>query len=260
MAGRLDDRVAIVIGAGQGIGAAIARRFAEQGAKLVLADANAESGARLAEALGPHAVFVKADVADPDDMTALAAQALERFGRIEILVQNAGIYPPALLADTSLSEWNKVLGVNLTGSFLAIRACLPAMRARRYGRIVLTTSITGPRVSSPGMGAYAASKAGMVGLIRTAALELAPDNITVNGIEPGNILTEGLSKGRSAGFVDNMVASIPLGRLGQPDDVAHAAVFLASDEASYITGTTIVVDGGQILPEGKDFADPATWQ
>jgi 3-oxoacyl-[acyl-carrier protein] reductase len=134
------------------------------------------------------------------------------------------------------------------------------MRAQKRGRIVLMSSITGPRVSNPGVSVYAASKAGINGFIRSAALEFAADGITVNGIEPGNILTEGLSAGRSSEFVDNMVASIPLGRLGLPEDVANAALFLASDEASYVTGTTIIVDGGQILPEAKDFRDPASWQ
>ena len=144
-----------------------------------------------------------------------------------------------------------MLGVNLRGCFLAIQACIPAMRAQAYGRIVLTSSITGPRVTSPGHGHYSASKAGINGLIRAAALELAPHGITVNGVEPGNIMTEGVSAHRSPEFVAAMERSVPLGRLGTPRDVAHAVLFLASDEAAYITGTTIIVDGGQILPEGK---------
>ena len=125
------------------------------------------------------------------------------------------------------------------------------MRAERYGRIVLTSSITGPRVAQPGHGHYSASKAGINGLIRAAAIELAPDGITVNGVEPGNIMTEGMRAERSAEYVAAMAASVPLGRLGAPRDVAHAVLFLASDEAAYVTGTTIVVDGGQILPESK---------
>jgi 3-oxoacyl-[acyl-carrier protein] reductase len=123
------------------------------------------------------------------------------------------------------------------------------MRAQRYGRIVLTSSITGPRVSSPGHGHYSASKAGVNGLTRAAAIELAPDGITVNGVEPGNILTEGMQAERSPEFIGAMERSVPLGRLGTPRDVAHTVLFLASDEAAYITGTTIIVDGGQILPE-----------
>ena len=125
------------------------------------------------------------------------------------------------------------------------------MRVQKYGRIVLTSSITGPRVYSPGHGHYAASKAGINGLIRAAAIELAPDGITVNGVEPGNIMTEGLQAERAPEYIRAMERSVPLGRLGTPRDVAHAVLFLASDEAAYITGTTIVIDGGQILPEAK---------
>jgi 3-oxoacyl-[acyl-carrier protein] reductase len=252
MTGRLDGRVAIVIGAAQGIGAAISERLSREGAQLVLADRNADRVAALAAGLDAGALPFGADLTRPDDMAALAAVTLDRFGRIDVLIQNAGIYPPSLIEDTSLEEWEAVLRVNLTGTFLATKACLPAMRAQRYGRIVFTSSITGPRVSSPGMAAYAASKAGINGFIRTAALECAPDGITVNGVEPGNIMTEGLAAGRSDDFVAGMVASIPMGRIGQPMDVAHAVLFLASEEAAFITGTTIIVDGGQILPESRD--------
>ena len=156
-----------------------------------------------------------------------------------------------MLPDIAVEEWDAVLGVNLRGCFLAIQACARPMRAQRYGRIVLTSSITGPRVSSPGHGHYSASKAGINGLIRAAAIELAPDGITVNGVEPGNILTEGMQAERSPEYIGAMARSVPLGRLGTPQDVAHAVLFLASDEAAYITGTTIVIDGGQILPEAK---------
>ena len=251
MARRLEDRVAIVIGAAQGIGAAIGQRFFLEGAKLVLADRDEAGVAALAARLGEPTVAFKADLTSQEDVDALAAYALQRFGRIDILVQNAGIYPEALISDMSLEHWNHVLGVNLTGTFLATRACLAAMRAQQKGRVVIMSSITGPRVFNPGVAAYAASKAGINGFIRTAALEFAEYGITVNGIEPGNIMTEGLTAGRSADFVADMVASIPLGRIGQPLDVANAALFLASDEAAFITGTTLIVDGGQILPEAK---------
>jgi 3-oxoacyl-[acyl-carrier protein] reductase len=252
MTGRLDGCVTIVIGAGQGIGAAISERLSLEGTKLILADRNEAQVAAVAERLGAHVTPFKADLTQPADMDALAAHALKLHDRIDILVQNAGIYPPSLIEETSLEDWERVLRVNLTGSFLATKACLPAMRRQKKGRIVFTSSITGPRVSSPGMAAYAASKAGINGFIRTAALECAPDGITVNGVEPGNIMTEGLADGRSADFVAGMVASIPLGRIGQPMDVANAVLFLASDEAAFITGTTLIVDGGQIVPEARD--------
>ena len=136
---------------------------------------------------------------------------------------------------------------------LAARSALPYMKEKGYGRMVFTSSITGPRVTSPGHGHYSASKAGINGFIKSAALEFAAHGITVNGVEPGNIMTEGMKIERSADYIRAMAESIPLGRLGAPRDVANAVAFLASDEASYITGTTIIVDGGQTLPEGKDF-------
>ncbi|MEX0860489.1 MAG: SDR family oxidoreductase, partial [Cucumibacter sp.] len=173
--------------------------------------------------------------------------------RIDTVVQNAGIFPWTLIENIEPAEWDMVLAVNLKGAFLAARAALPHMRATGYGRMIFTSSITGPRVTSPGHGHYSASKAGVNGFIRAAALEFAGYGITVNGVEPGNILTEGMKLTRSAEFIQSMQDAIPLGRLGAPRDVANACLFLASEEAGYITGTTIIVDGGQILPEGADF-------
>lgn len=253
MAGRVAGKAAIVIGAARGIGAAIAERLIEEGAQVVVADPLKAEGEATAGRLAQRgqAVFVATDVSRKESVDALVETTLQRFGRVDILVQNAGIYPYTMLADISVEEWDAVLGVNLRGCFLAIQACARPMREQGYGRIVLTSSITGPRVSSPGHGHYSASKAGINGLIRAAAIELAPSGVTVNGVEPGNILTEGMRAERSPEFIRAMEASVPLGRLGTPADVAHAVLFLASDEAAYITGTTIVIDGGQILPEAK---------
>jgi len=145
------------------------------------------------------------------------------------------------------------MGVNLRGCFNAARAALLPMKKQGSGRILFTSSITGPHVTSPGHGHYAASKAGINGFIRSAALEFSSYGINVNGVEPGNILTEAIQLHRSAAFIKNMEDAIPLARLGSPRDVANAFLFLASDDASYVTGTTIVVDGGQLLPEGADF-------
>jgi 3-oxoacyl-[acyl-carrier protein] reductase len=251
--GRVQGKVAIVIGAARGIGAAIAERLVEEGAGVVIGDRLETEGRKTAERLSSQGetLFVTVDAGEKASVDRLVAVTLERFGRIDILVQNAGIYPYTLLPDIAVEEWDAVLGVNLRGCFLAIQACIPAMGAQGYGRIVLTISITGPHVTSPGHGHYSASKAGINGLIRAAAIELAPHGITVNGIEPGNILTEGMRAERSDEFIRAMERSVPLGRLGEPRDVAHAVLFLASDEAAYITGTTIIVDGGQILPEAK---------
>jgi 3-oxoacyl-[acyl-carrier protein] reductase len=253
MAGRVDGKVAIVVGAARGIGRAIAERLLEEGARVVIADTLAGEGAAAAKRLSERgeALFVATDVGRKDAVDALIEATLARFGRVDILVQNAGIFPYTILSEIAVEEWDAVLGVNLRGCFLAIQACARPMREQGYGRIVLTSSITGPRVSSPGHGHYAASKAGINGLIRAAAIELAPDGITVNGVEPGNILTEGVRAERAPEYIRAMERSVPLGRLGTPEDVAHAVLFLASDEAAYITGTTIVVDGGQILPEAK---------
>jgi 3-oxoacyl-[acyl-carrier protein] reductase len=251
MTGRLQDRVALVIGAARGIGRGIAERFVEEGARIVIGDSETEAGRASAAALGGH--FVETNIALAADADRAVAETVARHGRIDIVVQNAGIYPWTLIENTSPEEWDTVLGVNLKGTFLAARAALPYMKAQRSGRMIFTSSITGPHVTSPGQAHYSASKAGINGFIRAAALEFAGYGITVNGVEPGNILTEGVQLHRSAAFIKSMEEAIPLGRLGTPRDVANAFLFLASDDASYITGTTIVVDGGQLLPEGNDF-------
>jgi 3-oxoacyl-[acyl-carrier protein] reductase len=251
MTGRLEGKVALVIGSARGIGKGIAARFAEEGARLVLADTEVEAGKATAGQLG--AAFIRTDISQMADAEAAVAVALERHGRLDIIVQNAGIYPWQLIENTSADDWDRVMAVNLRGTFNATRAALVPMKAQRYGRMLYTSSITGPHVTSPGHGHYAASKSGINGFIRSAALEFSGYGITVNGVEPGNILTEAIEEHRGAAYIKNMEDSIPLGRLGSPRDVANAFLFLASDDASYITGTTIVVDGGQLLPEGNDF-------
>jgi len=251
MTGRLQNRVALIIGGSRGIGKGIAERFVEEGAKVTIADMEVEAGTATAAALNGH--FIKTNIARFADAQRAVAETIEKFGRIDIVVQNAGIYPWTLIENTSPEEWDDVLAVNLKGSFLAARAALPHMKAQGSGRMIFTSSITGPYVTSPGHGHYSASKAGINGFMRAAALEFSGYGITVNAVEPGNILTDGVKMHRSQAFIDNMAQSIPLGRLGTPRDVANAFLFLASDEASYITGTTIIVDGGQLLPEGNDF-------
>jgi 3-oxoacyl-[acyl-carrier protein] reductase len=251
MSGRLQGKVALIIGAARGIGAGIAQRFHEEGARIVIGDSEAEAGQAMAAKLG--GAFVTTDISKKTDAERAVATALEACGDLHIVVQNAGIYPWQLIENTEPEEWDAVLGVNLRGTYLIARAALPHMKAKQYGRMIFTSSITGPRVTSPGHGHYSASKAGINGFIKAAALEFSGYGITVNGVEPGNILTEGIQQHRSAAFIKTMEDAIPLGRLGTPRDIAHAVLFLASDEAAYITGTTIVVDGGQTLPEGKDF-------
>jgi 3-oxoacyl-[acyl-carrier protein] reductase len=251
MTGRLAGKVAIVIGAARGIGAGIAERFVEEGARVVIGDTETAAGKATAERLG--GAFVETDISRRDHAERIVAEAIKRHGRLDIMVQNAGIYPWTLIEKTEPEEWDAVLAVNLRGTYLAARAALAPMKAQNSGRMLFTSSITGPRVTSPGHGHYSASKAGINGFIKSAALEFAAYGITVNGVEPGNILTEGMQAHRSPAFIKSMEEAVPLGRLGTPRDIANAFLFLASDEAAYITGTTIVVDGGQILPEGSDF-------
>jgi 3-oxoacyl-[acyl-carrier protein] reductase len=255
MAGRLEGRVAVLIGAARGIGAAIAERFVEEGARIVIGDMEVEAAEATVKRLGGSDVarFVKTDISQPNDAARIMKFAQENFGKLDILVQNAGIYPWTLIEDTDPAEWDMVMAVNLKGTFLAAQAALPLMRQNGYGRMVFTSSITGPRVTSPGHGHYSATKAGINGFIKSAALEFSGYGITVNGVEPGNILTEGMQTSRSPEFIRMMEQAVPLGRLGTPRDIAHSVLFLASEEAAYITGTTLIIDGGQTLPEGHDF-------
>jgi 3-oxoacyl-[acyl-carrier protein] reductase len=240
-----------VTGASKGIGKGIARVFASKGAKVLLVSrdlAQAEAAAAEIESAGGIASAVAADVSSPEDCARMAATAIERQGGIDIVCCNAGIFPAARLGEMSVADWDQVLDINLKGTFLTVDACLPVLKARGKGRIIVTSSITGPITGYPGWAHYAASKAGQLGFVRTAAIELAPHNITVNAVLPGNTLTEGM-EALGPEYIARMTSAIPQRRLGSVDDIAYAALFLASDEAAYITGQTIVVDGGQVLPE-----------
>jgi 3-oxoacyl-[acyl-carrier protein] reductase len=253
MTGRLEGKVAVVTGGTSGIGAAVVDRFAREGAKVLFTGRNAARGkavARRVGAAGGTVRFLKADAASAADARAMARSALDAFGRIDVLVQNAGIWPPMMLADMTERDWDQVIDNNLKGTFLVVKACLPAMLAQRYGRIVITSSITGPHVGVPGQAHYAASKAGQMGFLYSAMLELAPHGIAINAVQPGNILVRDAKSAFGAGHIAKYKSAIPLKRLGRPEEVAAAVLFLASDEASYITGQAIIVDGGQIRPEG----------
>ena len=255
MTGRFTNRVALVIGAARGIGEGIAETFIEQGARVVIADTATSTGAATALRLGApdKCCYVACDISRKSDAELAVSEAVNRYGGLDILVQNAGIYPWTLIENIEPEEWDNVLAVNLKGTYLAARAAVAVMKLKKYGRMVFTSSITGPRVTSPGHGHYSASKAGINGFIKAAALEFAGYGVTVNGVEPGNILTEAIKTERGPAYIQSMQESIPLGRLGTPREVANAVLFLASDEAAYITGTTIIIDGGQTLPEGRDF-------
>ena len=248
----LDGQVAIVTGAASGIGLGIATVLRAEGAAVVVADLDPDRANAVAAALsadGGHTLGIAVDVRDPGDMARMADAALSRWGRVDILAANAGIYPQIPLRDIRAADLDSVMAVNVRGAMLAMQACLPPMLSQAYGRIVLTSSITGAVVGQPGYAHYGATKAAMVGLMRSAALEVAGSGITINAVLPGNI--------RTPGFEDlgpdhrrRMLDAIPLGRVGEPEDVGWAVRFLASREASYITGQTLIVDGGQVLPEG----------
>jgi 3-oxoacyl-[acyl-carrier protein] reductase len=192
-----------------------------------------------------------ADVTKLADMEAMAKAAVEAFGGIDVLCANAGIFPQAKIEDMSPEEWSQVMDTNLKGSFLSVKACLPALKRSSQGRVVLTSSITGPVTGFPGWTHYGATKAGQLGFMRTACIELAKYGITVNAVLPGNVKTEGLA-GLGPEYERTMAASIPLKRLGTVDEIGYAALFLASKEAGFITGQTIIVDGGQIVPESLE--------
>jgi 3-oxoacyl-[acyl-carrier protein] reductase len=251
MAGRLEGRTAIVLGGARGIGEGVVAVLVREGAQVVVSDLLADLGAEVAARHGGKAEFVQADMAKRADMQALAQHTLARHGRIDILCQVAGIYPTHIIEEIPEEEWDRVLAVNLKGPFLAIQACFPAMKRQRHGRILLTGSITGPHVTWPEHAHYAASKAGLVGLARSAALEGAAFGITANVVEPGNVDTANVRRERGPEHMKTMARAVPLGRLAQPEEIGETMAFLASDAAGYITGTTIVLDGGQILPEAR---------
>lgn len=247
----------IVTGGSKGIGKGIAKVFAAQGAKVVVAArglADAEATVNEIRAAGGTAVAHAADVSNWESVQGLVAKTLEVFGGLDILCANAGIFPQKKIVELSPEDWDNVLDTNVKSTFLCVKACIPAFEKAGKGRVVITSSITGPITGYPGWSHYGASKAAQLGFLRTAAMELARYNTTINAVLPGNIITEGLQDlGQS--YLDGMAKAIPLKRLGKVEDIGYAALFLASQEASYITGQTIVVDGGQILPESAEAID-----
>lgn len=244
-------RSVIVTGGSKGIGRGVSNVFASKGARVMVVGrdlSRAETTAAMIRDRGGEATAFSANVGDPADVERMVAAALERHGGIDILCANAGIFPERRLMEMTVEQWNEVLNVNLTSAYLCVKACLPALARGGRGRVILTSSITGPITGYPGWAHYGASKAGQLGFMRTAALELAPHGITINAVLPGNIRTEGLD-GLGEDYLARMTASIPQRRLGNVEDIANAALFFASDEAAYVTGQTLVVDGGQVLPE-----------
>lgn len=250
----IKNKVAVITGASKGIGKGIALKFAEKGAKVLIVSRYSNTGEAVAQDIqsrGLKAYHIEADVSSESDMNAVANYALKHLGSIDIICANAGIYPDNKIADMSVKEWDNVFNVNLKGMFITIKSLLPVLKNAEYGRIIITSSITGPITGYPGWSHYGATKAGQLGFMRTAAIELAQHGITINAVLPGNIYTEGLSD-LGDEYLEKMASAIPLKKLGSIDDVANLVLFLSLKESGYITGQSIVVDGGQILPESLD--------
>ncbi len=244
----LAGKVAIVTGAAQGIGRAIAETLARDGADIVVADLDpgrSQETVAAVERLGRRALNVKVNVAEFNDVKAMVDQALKDWGKVDILVNNAGITRDGLLLRMKEEDWNLVLQVNLNGTFHCTKAVLQPMTKQRYGRIVNIASIVGV-MGNAGQANYAASKAAVIGFTKTVAREYAGRNVTVNAVAPGFIDTA-MTQGLPADVKETLQKQIPLGRLGRPDDIAAAVRFLVSDEASYITGHVLHVNGGMFM-------------
>ena len=245
----LSEKVAVVTGGGQGLGRAITLALVRSGAKVAVADMNldtAEAVAAEVGQLGGEALAVQVDVADEVSVAALRDRTLGRWNRVDVLVANAGLYPRSMVVDMPEEEWDRVLDVNVGGQFLCARAFAPAMKQQGSGRIICTASSIAYK-GAAGHSHYAASKAATLGFVRGLARELAPHGITVNAIAPGTANTAMPRQHRSEESMRERATQVPLGRLAEPEDIANAAAFLAGDAASYVTGQTIVVNGGDFM-------------
>jgi 3-oxoacyl-[acyl-carrier protein] reductase len=250
----INGRSVVVTGGSKGIGRGIAKVFAAQGARVTIAargEADLEKTCAELKAAGGAVRYGVCDVADWDSVRAMVDDSAAAQGGLDVMCANAGTFPQTKIVDMDPAEWDQVMATNLRSAFLCVKAAIPHFEKAGRGRVVLTSSITGPITGFPGWAHYGASKSGQLGFLRTAAMELARYNTTINAVMPGNIVTEGLQD-LGPGYMDTMAASIPLKRLGAVEDIGNAALFFASDEAGYITGQQIVVDGGQIIPESLE--------
>jgi len=247
---KINNRVALITGSGQGIGKAIALNFAREGAKIAINDISFNEAKALETVeelrkLGVEAELFLADVSQEVEVNSMVEKVIERFGRVDILVNNAGINRDGLLHKGSLANWEAVMAVNLTGPFICTKAVLPSMRAQGYGRIVNLSSLTA-RIGIFGTGYYATSKAGLIGLTKVTAVENVSKGITCNALAPGYINTDMMNKYPEE-QLKALIATIPVGRFAEPEEVADAALFLASDSSAYITGAVLDINGGSFI-------------
>ena len=244
----LAGRTALVTGGTTGIGRGIADVLASHGARIAVTGVTAEECAEAREA-GYDAYQL--DVRDRDACVRVVDEVVAAFGGLSVLAANAGVYPQTKLAELGDEEIDFIFDVNVKGTMHMVQAATAALRESGRGRVVVTSSITGNFTGYPGWSHYGATKAAQMGFIRSAAMELAGDKITINAVLPGNVVTPGL-KALGDDYLAEMAKAVPLGMLGEPSDIGEAVAYLASDGARYVTGQSIVVDGGQILPEGPD--------
>lgn len=245
----LSHQIALITGGANGIGKGIAESLAKAGAKVIIGDIDEQNGTQTAKALDGE--FYPLDVSNQKNVHDVVDQIVHTHGKIDILASNTGIYSQIEIENLTEDDWDKIQNINLKGMFFVTQAVLKYMKKQRYGRVIITSSVTGPITGYPGWAHYGATKAGQLGFMRSAALEYAKYGITINAVQPGNVLTEGL-KAQGESYLAGTRKIIPTHELGEPADIGFAVAFFASPASKFITGQSLVIDGGQLLPEEPD--------